>query len=218
MAKSLRQWMCLLLLLAPLAGCNHLAYWVYLVTPEPTETIEAQFDELNGHTVAVIVYANEAIQYNYPSACREVSARVSAELEEKLKDVTTVDSLKIQKYQQQNIQWDTMSKTDLGKLFDADYVLFITLREFSTREEGSLDLFRGRLSAECAIYEVAQPEYASRGWDTSGISVQYPSNGPIGGHIGQLSEYDYRIRCKTISEFAEALVQNFYEHKVPKAS
>lgn len=213
MARCLRQWICLALL-APLAGCNHAAYWLYLLMPEPTETIEAQFAELDGHVVAVIVYADQAIQYSYPSASLEVSARVSAELQEQLENVTTVDPLKIYKYQQQNIHWDTMSKTELGEVFGADYVLFITLLEFSTREQGSLHLFRGRLNAECAIYDVSQPEGDCREWDTSGISVQFPKNGPV----GQFSNDDHRIRYETIRRFAHALVRNFYEHEVPKAS
>jgi len=216
MTKSLRQWTCLALLacLTSLAGCNQLAYWMYLITPEPTETIEAQFADLNGHTVAVVVYADEAIQYNYPSAPREVSAQVSAELQDRLTDVTTVDPIKIHKYQQQNIQWDTMSKTELGKMFGADYVLYITLIDFSTREQGSVHLFRGRINAECAIYEVDEPEYAARGWDASGISVLYPPDNP---YASQLND-DYRVRLNTIGLFARKLVENFYEHEATKSS
>lgn len=213
MAKSLRLWICLAFL-APLAGCNHAGYWLYLFMPEPTETIEAEFAQLDGHTVAVIVYANDAIQYSYPSASREVAAQVSVELQAQLEDVTTIDPLIIHKYQQQNLHWDTMNKTELGEIFGADYVLFITLLEFSTREQGSLHLFRGRLSAECAIYDVGQHEDDARDWDTSGISVKYPTNGPI----GQMSDDDDAIRYRTISRFAQVLVRNFYEHKVPKVS
>lgn len=216
MQNTMRKWTCLALLasLALLSGCNHLAFWGYLITPEPTETIAAQFDQLDGKTVAVIVYAGESIQYAHPTVSREVSAQVSAELHNQLPNVTTVDPLKIHKYQQQNIHWASLSKTELGRLFDADYVLFVTLLEFSTREQGSLHLFRGRLSAECAIYEVQQPEYAARGWETSGISVLYPTDGPI----ASLNNDDYRVRLETIGEFAWKLVRNFYEHEVPKAS
>ena len=81
MTKRLRQWtsLALLVCLMPLTGCSQLAFWMYLFAPEPTETVQPEFAELEGRCVAVVVYADEAIQYNYPSAAREVATRVSAD-------------------------------------------------------------------------------------------------------------------------------------------
>jgi hypothetical protein len=204
----------LLAVSAASGGCDFLAYGMYLCGDEPTEKISPEFEDLPYHRVAVVVYADEGVQHEYPYASLHVSEGVSAELKSKLETVETIDPLVIHKYQRQDIHWDMMDKTELGKHFEADYVLFVTLLEFSTREPGSLNLLRGRISADCALYDANKPEHQSRVWETSAVMVRYPTDNPA----GQVGDDDGHIRNKTVQHFAEKLVSRFYEHKVPKST
>ena len=86
--------------------------------------------------------------------------------------------------------------------------------EYTTREAGSLQLFRGRIYAEAGLYDVSLDESAARIWDCPEIRVAYPEQTPV----GLPGEDDRGIRAETERRFAEALVRKFREHEAPEGS
>ncbi|MCK4603040.1 MAG: hypothetical protein KAU28_11275 [Phycisphaerae bacterium] len=202
-----------LLLAAALGGCNHLAYWLYLVAPpEPTKTVEAEFADLADSKVAIAIFADEGVQYEYPFAQLELSLIIADELKKHVKKIEVVNPRRVVKYQGENIYWDKLDRTELGRKFEADYVLYVSLVEFSTREPGSINLYRGRIIAESSVYKTSLPERQARVWVGEEIRVTHPPHAPT----SLLSENDREIRYLTERLFAEKLVKNFYKHKVPK--
>ena len=205
----------LLLLLLPaalLCGCNVMAYTLYVLFPGSREkTIEAEYAGLDGNSVAVVVYADRATRYEHFEVRRSVSAAVLGELVRHVDEVDVIDPARVVKYQRENIYWDEMDKTELGKAFGADYILFISLIEFSTREPGSLNLYRGRITGQVDLYKVSLPERSARVFRAREVRVRYPEHDPT----GQPSEGDRDIRERTERLFAEKLVKKFYQHKVP---
>ncbi len=193
-----------------LAGCG-LARWLTWVVAggSDTETVEAQFDRLSGSTVAVVVHADHKIRYEYPYAQLELSSVVAEEMRNNIKKITVVDPRKIVRYQAQNVNWNEMQRTKLGKVFNADFVLFITLMEFTTREPGSMNLYRGRITAEVDLWETSQPERDATVWRESDLSVRFPEKDPV----GSLSNNDGQLRYMTVKKFAQKLVRRFYEHE-----
>jgi len=197
-----------------LGGCNAVAFFGYLFAPEePKEKVEAEFSDLARHKIAVVVYAREGIHYEYPEATLELSEAVCRELRERLTDVATVDPRLVRKYQYENLHWDAMGRTRLGEALGADYVLLVTLVEFSTRLPGSLELYRGRVTAEASLYDVARVERRSRVWEAPDIRVAYPAHETL---VGQAHGQHEAIRQRTVRRFATALVRHFYKHEVPK--
>jgi len=201
-----------LLLAAACGGCtsDQLRYLAYLFSPgSQTETVKAEFPDLPGHTVAVVIYGGENVLYEYPYAPLRLSRRIEAELTEHVKKVKLVDSAAVLKYQEENIHWDTMDKTELGKLFNADYVLFVSLMEYTTREPNSVSLCRGRITAEASMYQTSLPEPQARVWNTASISTVFPEAAPT----GLLPSEARRILDETERRFVDALVKKFYQHK-----
>ena len=48
-------------------GCSTVGYVMYLFMPEgKMETVEPEFAGLAGNTVAIIIYAEDAVLYDYP--------------------------------------------------------------------------------------------------------------------------------------------------------
>jgi len=88
----------------------------------------------------------------------------------------------------------------------------LALVEYTTREAGSLQLFRGRIYAEAGLYDVSLPESTARIWDCPEIRVAYPEDSPV----GIPGEDDRAIRAETERYFAEALVRKFRKHEVPE--
>ena len=66
---------------AAIAGCNHAAYWMHaFAPPAPKKTVEAECDQLTGKRVAIVIFADESVQYEYPTARVELTAALGEEL------------------------------------------------------------------------------------------------------------------------------------------
>ncbi len=206
-------WLLVLLCLAPVCGCNIARYCMYLMFGGSThETIEAEYEGLENSTVAIVVYADHKVRYEYRWAQLEVSSAVLQQLEQHIREVKVIDPRQVLKYQAENINWDSMSKTELGKAFNSNYVLFITLVEFTTREPGSINLYRGQITAEVSLWKTSLPQVDARVWHDDDLSVRYPEK----TLIGEFTEDENKIRYDTEMLFANKLVRRFYKHKVEK--
>ncbi|MDY7011340.1 MAG: hypothetical protein SVV80_11410 [Planctomycetota bacterium] len=200
-----------------IGGCNLGNWFMHVFAPPiPMKTIEAQFGDLPGKTVAVVVFAGPEIQLDYNMAQLELTDAVGAELRRKVRNVTLIDARRVIRYQAENVRWDAMPPENLCDVFGADYVMLISLMEFSTREQGSIHLARGRITAEINIYKA---KLSSTGggnpvWRTGPIYTVYPAESSMGMPAGN----DLQIRILTERIFAAELVKNFHEYKVPKES
>ena len=204
-------WIGLLTALPLVSGCPMSRWLAYVALGGKDKKVQAEFAELSGKSVVVVVYVDKGVQYEYPNVCLTVSATVAEELRKNVEPSEVIDPRRVVKYQDANIYWDEMDKTALGKHFGADYVLLLALVEFNTREPGSMNLYRGRITAEPSVYKVSLPERQARVWRGETIRVVYPEHDPA----GQLRENDRAIRVKTEHLFADRLVKKFYDHKVP---
>jgi len=203
-------WVWVLAALAPLSGCQMGRFLAYFLAPRET-TVDPEFEGLPGKTVAVIVYADKRVQYEHPNFTLTLSSAVAGELGKNVSKVKVVDPRRVVRYQDDHIYWDEMDKTALGNAFGADYVLFVSVVTFTTREPGSLNLYRGRIHAELSIYDTAKAERGARIWRAEDLKVLYPEHTPT----GELRESDSAIRDSTERTFADRLAKKFYKHKVP---
>jgi TolB-like protein len=206
---------CILGLIAAsgLLGCSAISYLGYLMAPGGrTEKVPAEFDGLASKTVAVVIYTDVAVQYDYPYARLGLSMGLSSELKKRIEGIKVIPSERVVTYQDQNVHWESMDRSKLGRDFDADYLLYVVLDEYTMREPGSVNLFRGRLRAHASLYDTTKPENEACVWSGEEFSVIYPRHAPT----GQPGQDDSRIRYETEKRFAELLVKKFYEHEVPK--
>ena len=191
-----------------LGGCQQTGYFLYLFAPVmPAKSVAAEYEGLAGHSVAVVVFADQQVQYEYPFARLTLSSAVAAELKAQFKDATVVDVRKVVRYQDENLYWETMDKTQLARALGADYVLLVCLTTYGTREPGSLNLYRGTIAAQPALFEASKPEPSCQVWKGQ-INVTYP---PSEG--GTPATDDRGIRQTAEKLFARQLVQKFYKHK-----
>ena len=195
-----------------LGGCNIIGPILYVFAPEPMETIEAEYADLPGHSIAVVLYADISLEYEYPNARRELTAYLSNRLVRDIENLTAIDFTTTLQFQEQNLSWADLDRTEIGKRLGADYVLFVSLIEFSMREKGSTDLYRGHITAEVNLYKTALPEYQAKVWHDSDISVTFPE----GKTASRIDRNDLRVRLQTLRLFVDAVAKKFYKHKVPR--
>ena len=130
--------------IATLSGCNILGPILYLFAPEPTVTVEAEYADLPGHSIAVVVYADISLEYEYPNARRELAAYLSHGLAKTVDDLTIIDPMVTLQFQEENLSvfvwkfFDCPEKLSailfhnqvfFGTRIIADYrIYFVTLR------------------------------------------------------------------------------------------
>ena len=191
------------------AGCHASRHMMYVLFGwGETKTIEPVFADLPGQTVAVVVYADQKTQFEYPTAVPSLSHRVAAELSDKVAKVRVIDPAAVMRFQAQTLNWDVMNKTRIGQSLGADYVLFVSVMQYTTREPGSVGLYRGTIAVEATVYQTSLPERAAAVWQGE-ISATHPEDASPG-----LSPLDSaRIQEHTERILVENLVKKFYRHK-----
>ena len=213
--KNYRSWF-LLFTLAVLAiitnGCNILAYPFYLFAPaSTTKTIPAEFDGLDGRSVAIIIVAKESLRYEHPHLRVQLSKIIASELKKHLDDIKIVSADRIVRYQDANLDWESMDRTKLGKHFGADFVLQVTLANYAMRYPGSANLYRGNIVAEAELFDASRPPQQARVWRKPEIEVSYPEEGRP---VGRINDEIRGMREKTDRRFAKLLVRFFRKYKV----
>ena len=198
---------CMLMLLT--GGCGRLAYFFW--PWGRTTTIPAEFDGLKDHSVAVVVFAGDNTQYEYPLAALNLSAMTSAMLQAKVEGLTTINPQKVNAYQRKNLHWMEMDKTALGKALKADFILYISLVEFSTSEKGYVDTLRGTINGEIKVYDCSKPEDDACVWTCENIRVQFPKTPTV-----RTARNEAGIRAEILRRFSEKLTKKFYKYKMDK--
>jgi len=195
------------------SGCGFFKWISYVTFPwQPGKTVRAEFEGLPGHSVAVVVYADENTQYQYPLVQLNLSALIGAELRGNVNGVTVTEPQKVVSYQKQNVHWDEMDRTALGKALGAEYLLSVALIEFATVEEGYLDLLRGRITGQARLYRTNLPEQQACVWRGKDIRVSFPKT-----PTARAGSNEGTIRLKVMRMFARRLGQKFYKHKKEEA-
>jgi len=192
-----------------LSGCGRLTYFFWPFGR--IETVPAEFDGLKNHSVAVVIFATENTQYEYPWAALNMSAMISSKLKGAVEGVTTIDPQKVSAYQRNNLHWTEMDKTKLGKALKADFVLYISLVEFSTSEKGYIDTLRGTIDGEIKIYDCSKREDDACVWTGDNIRVQFPPTPLV-----RTTRNEMGIRSEILRRFSDELVRKFYEYKIDK--
>ncbi len=200
----------LLLAAALLSGCNILGPLLYLVAPRRSETIAAEFDDLAGKTVAIVIYADMDTLYEYPYTRTEMAMAVGTQLRDNIADVRIVHPSRVIRYQEGNLHWDTEPMGEIGRALDADYVLYVSLNEFTTHEPGSVNLPVGRVSASVSLWDTSVPtsDPGACVWHKDNLAVKIDAN------AGPLAWDPEALRLQMQRVFADRLAKHFYEHTV----
>jgi hypothetical protein len=213
----MRSFLVALLLLCTLlgAGCHYMSFLLYTIAPERKITHKAEFAGLKGQKIAVIVYADPGVLFEYGGVRYELANFIGLELLAKVEGSQVIDPARIVLFQDSNLYWDTMPMPEIGRQLNADYVLYVSLEEFSTHESGSTTLGRGRVTAQVSLWR-SRPDAASDGcvWRKDSLSVLHPKAGPV---VPSSGRDEAILLLQTETMFAEDLVKSFYDYKVPES-
>ncbi len=190
------------------AGCQAIGYGLMSVLPEPVEKIPAEFNRLDGKKAAIVVWAPSETMLQFPHMRLEVASQVAYQMKLRLKTTQVVPAAQVADYQDRNLNWDAVPATEIGKQFGADYVVFIELLEYSTREPKTPSLFHGRARASVVVHDVADP---TARWSLTPVAAEYPTG------YGKLANADdMTIHRQMLEILGSQITSKFFEHEVPK--
>ncbi len=207
----LRNLALLLCLVVLPTGCNVVGYGAQLVAgPKKKVRVPAQYTDLAGRRIAVLVNADEYILFRYPNATLDVNKVVANAIAEHVQPEPTIaDPRNVVKYQKANPQWVMVRRGKLLEAFGVDRLIVVDLIEYRTHEPGNLELYQGLLSAQVEVYEAGaedpdQPAFAAT------VESRYPDNSDIGRpNIGE-----DKMQVALLDNFSVAGGGLFFDHVI----
>jgi hypothetical protein len=201
------------LLLLP-AGCNYLAAAAAL-TPVYQN---AKYNGLANQSIGVMVWADRGVSIDWPDIQLDTAGSLQDKLQAsqkakvpELKGTTwPVLPASIVRYQRDHPEIEAYPITDTAPKLGVTRLIYIEIQEFRTRSETAVELYRGSMSANIKILEIADG-HAKIGYEEDGVRVVFPKRSPPEGAMEGL---DTQIYGGTLDEYSNAICARLIRHEV----
>jgi len=196
-------------------GCNPLTLPFFLMFGVDSK-VEPEFKLAKPDrevTVLILAYTAPDVQTDQVGVDRQLCVAFSRMLEERClynkERVKIVPVHKVQKFKGDHPGWKSMGVAEIGRYFEADYVLDMEIVSLSLYEPGShKTLYKGYCKVDVAALDMSKP-HEGPAWHQR-LSVQYPtSRGPIPVADDNNTE---NFRDMFISRIATDLCWKFTSH------
>jgi hypothetical protein len=163
-------------------GCNLFYLPIFLFGPEPSTPAEmmqlGKKDKRDQVSILVLTFAGPETRPEFIKVDRDLAAIIASEMREAFKgngeQVKVISTSKVEKFKQEHLNWQTMETAEIGKRFDADWVVYVELdnETLSLYERGSgRELFRGHADYSVTLINVHDQEEKKQ----KQFSYTYPS-------------------------------------------
>ena len=117
------------------SGCTPLK--ALMVQAAPTsEKVQPEFNRLVGKKVLIYVWTQPEISWDYPKIQLDVASYVGGYLEKNVKDITVIEPARVEAYLEEIRRYEA-DAVEVGKHFDAQMVVHLSVYQFSMRDPGS---------------------------------------------------------------------------------
>jgi hypothetical protein len=198
--------------LAPLnLSCNLLVPAIFI--GEHRKRVSAEFDKLENHRVAVMVWTDPSTLFDYPYARYELASyvfdKLRAEMAQRKLAIDLVEPREVEDYLQKKIGTQ-IDPHALGQAFKADYIVYLEVLKFQMRDARLPQFLRGEIDASVSVHDIhADPDQLSR-YELAPVACQYPEGAPLLINATNAP----LVREATYRKFAEQVARKFYEHHI----
>jgi len=197
-------------------GCNPIATLGYLVYPffpnnnDPLCPLTIPDKE----SKVVIICAHEDMLASDPIfrdadevICRQLIGMLTQRYKENKDKVQIVPVTKVYSYLRSHPEWLMKSKQEIGKQFEADYLVYLELGPMTMFEPGN-SLYRGRVEVHVTVFDVCKPEGEGIKYEPPFYTCLYPT--AYGEDRIGMSPQNFR--AKFLEKVAKDLTQYFAVH------
>jgi len=175
-----------------------------------TRTVEAQYEGLEGKSVAVMVAADRLIQSTDPRIVARLTTLITERLVSEAGVSGFVPPTLIVEYQLNNPTWAATPYSEIAEEFGVDRLVFIDLYEYRLHEPGNAYLWSGLASANVGVIE-ADGALADDFVFTRHVSVKYPDERGLGPTDLPANQVAGQVQRR----FLDRVTWLFYDHQEP---
>jgi hypothetical protein len=140
----------------------------------------------------------------------DLAAYISEYLQQNVKGVSVVDYLRVASYMEKTPESDN-DPVGVGKQFNADMVLQVSVHKLSVRDPGMAHFYRGRMAASVAVYDMTKPNELPERTPLQDVEVAVPEEGAV----GVTNVTPSQMRQQTYIAFTAAVGKKFHEYERP---
>lgn len=193
-------------------GCNWLVPFAFI--GQHKKTVAPEFARLPGHRVAVLVWAESDVLFDYPHLRLEVSTyigeKLKAELTGKKVDnpMVLIEPRRVESYLEQAVT-TTVSPEEVGKEVNAEIVVYVEILKFSMRDVEMTSHLKGRVEAAVAVYDLTTDPDEPNQYDLNPVKFEFPETNPVPLNPTN----SLRVRQGTYEKLAELVARKFHEYQ-----
>lgn len=204
-----------LLIVPSLSGC---ALFVQALKAAGPGVEPAKYKGLAGQSVAIVVWAEESgIRMDFPRLDVDAAEMIRNKMrqnqkEDKPKELELtrfpVSGASVARFQEENPAWASQGIEEIAPKFGVTRVIYVEIRDFQTRADATVDLYRGALSGSVSVVEVNNGKGHIAFTDDT-LKITYPKTSPDEGlpNLG-----DGRIYAGTLAGFTTEVAKLFAPH------
>ncbi len=186
---------------AAAGGCSFLAMAGQQAVGVP---VPPRYVGMKKQSVAIVVYANQAITFMYPQVAQEVSSFVSNEMQAKIPSIHMLPYADVLAWQRHTPGWQALLVKSIGRHFGVSRVLYLELVHYRSHAPGARHLMQGRIEANVFVYNTKIP--GSGLVFSTHLNTLYPQSGPE-----PVFDSDNNVvRMRTLELFSRDLTRMFY--------
>lgn len=195
--------------LLTLSGCGPTGAFLAATLPD-TEKVPPEFNRLPGRSVLIHVYALPEIRWAYDKVSLDVAACLANHLQQHVKGVTIVDVVRVGSYMEKTPDSEN-DPVGVGKHFNAEMVIEVSIYKLSVRDPGMAHFYRGRMAASVVAYDLTRPNELPERIPLGEVEVAVPEEGPV-GLTGVTAA---QVRQQTYLAFTTKVGRKFHEYERP---
>jgi hypothetical protein len=202
-----------------LSGCQQFVVLSYLLHGPPT--VEPDFDSETGKslsapkkTVAVVCFAPKELQWKFPQLDDQLATAVAYRLGQNHIKVIHPDWVKA--WTDSHPNWEKAA--EIGKAFDASYVIEIELASFSLHEGTSTTLYRGQTEAYVHVVEMDADTGEGERIFTKELDFSFPTRVPRSSYDQSLNAFQKEYMSRLSERIGFLFYERFNGDMIPWAT
>ncbi len=200
----------LLTLLFSQTGCQVVGLGAYFLTGGEQRTkVGARYENLNSHSFAVLVSADERTLYDQPNAPQLICRAVTRQLIEDVPGVKAMDPGQLIAFQRDNPYWETLPYGELTRKLNVERLIHIDLVTWSLHEPGDSHVWQGVAMAQVHVIE-QENSADNAAVFTAPVECRYPTDRPL----GVLDADPASFQLNLLKTFSVTVSRLFHDHEV----
>jgi len=167
----------------------------------------AEYEGLENRTVAVVVHADAATLYEFPSVAQTVASNVAFRLQTNVRGISILPPASVATWQYQTPAWSTLPYGQIADELNVDRVVLIDLYEYRLNPPGNMYLWEGVAAANVGVIERngLDPDSFAMTFD---VRERFPKKEGIGRESATAGD----IQTGLLTKFVQRCAYLFYDH------